>query len=362
MATIQKPLEEFTIVDTDSHMNDCLEDFISHFHESDKGIKKLCEQAADPSREILPAGDRPTPGFMQGWLGKNKSNIEAKREFNEEFNIEYSILTTGRTTGISRINNPRYQAAIARAYNSWLFDEFSNANRLKYLISVPPAKPDLAAKEITRCMSQMESKVAGVALPPNGLIPLPGSEHYDPIYETAQNNDLPIVFHSASSGCFPSLMKHHETYFESHTINHPLAHMQTLTSLIAGAVPERFPDLDFVLQEAGLGYIPYMKWRLDDHYLEFQHDVPGLLKMPSEYIERQFYFSTQPLGDTRNNPEYMANIIDMIGPESILFSTDHPHPDFDTPRELFDRISPFISSGNIKKMMGENAMKIFGLN
>jgi hypothetical protein len=126
-------------------------------------------------------------------------------------------------------------------------------------------------------------------------------------------------------------------------------------------VPESYPSLDFVFLEAGIGYVPYMTWRLDDHYLEAPDQVPGLRRLPSSYIEDQFYFTTQPLGHTANDPSHIAKAIEMAGPESIMYSADLPHADFDPPSELFDRINSHFDSDTVRGIMGETAVDIFGL-
>ena len=81
----------------------------------------------------------------------------------------------------------------------------------------------------------------------------------------------------------------------------PTEGMWHLISLVCNGVPERFPDLEFVFQEPGFEWVPWMMWRLDDHYLQNSQDLPMLTKRPSEYIRDQFYFTTQPLGHTENH-------------------------------------------------------------
>jgi len=70
-------------------------------------------------------------------------------------------------------------------------------------------------------------------------------------------------------------------------------------------------------------------WRLNDYYLEMSYEIPGLEKLPSEYIRDRFYITTQPLGHIADPPEHLAQIIDMIGPEIVMYLAD-TYPDFDS--------------------------------
>lgn len=91
--------------------------------------------------------------------------------------------------------------------------------------------------------------------------------------------------------------------------------------------------MEFVIQENGIGWIPYTAWRLDDHYLECLDEAPLLDRLPSECFEERFYFTTQPLGHTAKRPKHLAWAIEMAEPESIMYASDLGHPDFDPLRE-----------------------------
>ena len=58
-----------------------------------------------------------------------------------------------------------------------------------------------------------------------------------------------------------------------------------------------------------------------------------ITKTPEEYIKDQFYISTQPVGEP-NNQEDMRKIMEVIGFDRMMFSSDYPHFDFDHPEGL----------------------------
>jgi len=57
-----------------------------------------------------------------------------------------------------------------------------------------------------------------------GLVPPPDHEWYNPIYQAAQDHDLPIMMHNGgaqSARVFPVQYIWNETYAADHSISHP---------------------------------------------------------------------------------------------------------------------------------------------
>lgn len=370
-----RSLEDLTIVDTDSHVTEALDDLVPYVEKRNPGVVRFLESAADARRDIYSA-TRATPAFSQtpGPLDGQDANgsdlvhsavhePDVKIELMDRFDIDYSILSPGLNLNLATVNHDPTAVAIAEAYNSWLIDTFLDAHEgFRATAIVAPQKPSKAAEEIDRMAA--EDAVVGVQLPASGLVPPAGHEMYDPIYEAAQNHGLPVVMHSGNngaSGVFPVQRQWAETFFEDHAFTFPVESMWHLISMIGQGVPERFPDLDFVLQECGVEWLPWMMWRLDDHYLQNSQDVPILRRMPSEYIREHFYITSQPLGHTENS-EHLASIIEMAGgEETLLFAMDHPHPDFDTPEELYNPLRLHLEPDSIRGIMGETALDLFDL-
>jgi predicted TIM-barrel fold metal-dependent hydrolase len=311
--------------------------------------------ASPPFPDLLVADD--------GGLGIPQcTKPEHKYESMQEYGIDEAIIDPTLCSALGTVNNDQYAVAIAQAYNSWLIDTFLDDNEgLHGTITVAPQKPDKAAEEIDRHGD--EDGIVGIQLLATGL-PLPaGHEWYDPIYQAAEDYDLPVLMHSLSNSNhfeFPQQRKWAETFTEDHAIAHPFSHMWNMTTMMFRGVTERF-DIDIVMQEAGIAWVPYMRWRLDDHYLESSHELPHLDKLPSEYIDDDYYFTSQPLGHTAKNPEHMAYAVEMAGADNIMFSSDHPHPDFDLPGELFDRIYSHFDGQTVRNIMGETAVDLFDL-
>lgn len=371
-------VDELTIVDTDSHVNESLEDLVPYIDDRHRGITRMIRDSANPSYEIF-SSHRPSPVFRQTtadhspeWkkreeglslIHQDTPDPEVKLELMDEFGIDHSILTPGRAITISGVNHDPTAVALARAYNEYVTDNFAGRDGLSMTLVVPPQKPDVGAEEIDRWGDHDD--IVGVQLPVDGLVPPPGYSKYDPIYEAAQDHGLPIAMHSGDSqaySAFPVQRTWAETFLEAHAFTFPVQAIWHMVSMICQGVPERFPDLEFVLQEPGCEWLPWLMWRLDDHYLQTSEDVPILTKRPSEYIKDQYYFATQPLGHTENKA-HLASILEIAGgKETILFSTDHPHADFDPPSELLASIQSSLDEEDVRGMMGETAVDVFDLD
>lgn len=349
------------IIDGDSHVAESIDDIVEYIDEDRfSGSLEILSHSTNPVMDVY-SNSLPTPGFIH--RGYDIDDVHTKFDQLEEFGITHALIGPTTNLNIASVDNPQLALALANGYNSWVLEEFiERHDRLYGHVLVPHHKPERAVEEIDRLADHPSIK--GIYLPGTGTVPPLGDERYDPIYEAADRHDMPVVIHAsigASHTMFPTQTMWNETYAEEHVITHPFTHMWNLTTMLLRGIPERFPDVTFVFQEAGIGWIPYLLWRLDDHYLQFADELPYLEKLPSEYVRDQFYFTTQPLGHTARNGRHLAWAIEMAGPESIMYSSDLPHTDFDPPEELFDRIRPAFEDDVIAGIMGETAAEVFGL-
>jgi predicted TIM-barrel fold metal-dependent hydrolase len=348
-----------TVVDADAHVIESLDDLLPYVEHT--GSKEILSHSSNEVMDVY-SNQVPTPGFID--RSYDIDDWQDKLDEMAEFNIDAALLGPTMSLNIASVNNAKLAGALAQGYNSWLLDEWlDDAEPLYGSILVTHHRPERSAEEIDN--RAHEDAMRGVYFPGTGCVPPAGHYRYEPIYEAAQRHGLPILSHasiSAGHRAFPVQSRWNETYAEEHAIVHPFTQMWNITTLLFRGIPERYPDLEFVFQEAGLAWIPYLVWRLDDHYLQFSDELPYLEKLPSEYIRDQFYFTTQPLGHTADNGTHLAQICEMIGTDSILYSADLPHTDFDPPEELLQRIRGHFDAETVRGIMGETAADFFELD
>ena len=106
-----------------------------------------------------------------------------------------------------------------------------------------------------------------------------------------------------------------------------------------------------MLIECGFGWLPALGWRLDKHWKRLKDEVPHLKKAPSEYIREHFWVTTQPMEETEN-PDHLIEVMNWIGMDRIMFSSDYPHWDFDDP---FVSLPPSLTDEQRRMIYAGNA-------
>ncbi|WP_135548164.1 amidohydrolase family protein [Paenibacillus cymbidii] len=276
----------------------------------------------------------------------------------EEYQMEYAILTGDDIMHLSVNPDPDYAAALASAYNDYLVEVWLRSNKkFKGSLVVTTQDPQLAAKEIDRLGSHPD--IVQVIMASASAMPL-GQRFYHPIYEAAERNGLPIAIHPGSEGGgasgAPTSAGYPSNYLQWHTCLSQ-NFMAQLVSLVCEGVMVKYPGLKFVLTEGGVTWLPHVMWRLDKNYKGLRHLAPWLKKLPSQYIRDSVYFTTQPIEEP-DDASQLTTLLNMIDAENILmFSSDYPHWDFDSPTMIWNRMPKAARS----KIFYENAKALYRL-
>jgi hypothetical protein len=251
--------------------------------------------------------------------------------------------------------NVEFSAAMATAANEaqaecWVAHE----PRLSASICVPYEDGEAARAEIKRCAGRKEFvQVFMLSRTAEAL----GRRRYWPIYEAAVEAGLPVGIHvfgysgwAATNSGWPSF------YIEEMT-EHATSSQALVTSFIMEGVFERYPDLKVVLIESGFGWLPALGWRLDRNWRRMREEVPHVRRAPSEYIREHLWVTTQPMEETET-PEHLLDLMNWIGLDRILFSSDYPHWDFDDP---FMALPPSLTDEQRRRIYAGNAKAVYRL-
>lgn len=246
-------------------------------------------------------------------------------------NIDIGVMQVFSPT-VSAEPNHEFCAALCTAVNDWQAAVWADPEpRLRGAVVVPQEDAAASVAEIERLAGDRRFLQVGMA--PRCIEPI-GKPRFWPIYAAAEAAGLPIGLHVSGFGGHATSAAGWMSYYAE---DHP-ASIQTLqavmTSLIAEGVCERFPKLRFIFIEGGWAWVPSLSRRLDKQWERFRTEVPHVKRPPSEYVREQFYYTTQQIEE----PEVQAHlrdIIDQIGWDRMLFSTDYPHWDFDDPQTTF---------------------------
>ncbi|MCI0637270.1 MAG: amidohydrolase family protein [Actinobacteria bacterium] len=277
-----------------------------------------------------------------------------RRQLLDAYDVDYAILTGEDILTVSAMPSPHLASSLAAAYNDWLLEHWiARDGRLKGSIVVATQDPARAAAEIRRVGEHPDFVQV---LLPSGAQAGYGDPRYWPIFETAEELGLVVGLHVGGDGCgtmpAPSATGWPTYYLEWHTLL-TTAMMSHLVSLVCHGVFERYPRLRVTLIEGGVSWLPGLLWRLDGNYKALRMEVPWLKRLPSEYVRDHVRLTTQPLERPASTKELRA-VLDIVGPELLLFATDYPHWDFDNPlfTPLEEAWADRIFDGNARDWYG----------
>lgn len=274
------------------------------------------------------------------------------------YNIEYAVLIHASLLRMGIHPDVGYAAAICSAYNDWLIEHWLNPYpEFKGAILIAPQDPQSAVREIERLgdhPDMVEVVMTSAARSPYG------QSLYHPIYEAAERKGLPIAIHPGAEGSgigsAPTAVGHPSYYIEWHT-NLAQGYMTHLVSLICEGVFEKFPTLKFVLVEGGVCWLAPLLWRLDKNYKALRVQVPWVKRMPSEYVKDHIRLTTQPIEEPPNR-QHLLQLFEMIdAKEILLFSSDYPHWDFDSPTAAL----PPLPTEMKHRILYQNAKELYSL-
>jgi len=253
---------------------------------------------------------------------------------------------------------PSFATAIARAYNDWLhhFCSYDPA-RLKLNALVPIVdNVEGAVDEIRRVVTEL------------GAVSIqPGSTRadcrlddpaYEPVWAEAERLNVPLTFHGTAQ--LHLSQRYARDPLHGHAsgrgIEHPVAFME----LLYGGVLERHPGLRVAFLEAGASWIMYWLFRLEEECEKSVEFTPGLderVRLRAiEYWQRQCFTSVEV------DEWPLRHVIDMVGDDTLMVSSDFPHHDCAFP-EAFTRFMaiPGVSDESRSRILWDNTARLYNL-
>lgn len=229
---------------------------------------------------------------------------------------------------VSMLHSEDMAGAYARAANDWMAATWLDADpRFRASILVAPQNPSGAADEILRCA--VDRRFVQVLLPALLDVPL-GRRALWPIYAAAERAGLPVGIHAGSAYMHaPGPIGWGSYVVEDHA-NMAGGFATQLTSLVAEGVFQRFPNLNFVLLESGITWLPGHLWRLSKYWRGLRMEVPWVDESPEALVRRRVKLSLAPM-DAPDSATFLRVVEQLDGADMLLFSSDYPHWNDDLP-------------------------------
>jgi hypothetical protein len=277
-----------------------------------------------------------------------------QRQHMDCYGIATAIMNPLSPTGQGD-QNVELSVAMASAANEAQLAEWVHKDpRFKASVVVPYEDGAASAKEVRRRAGNSDFAQVFM-LSRSGEAA--GRKRYWPIYEAAVEAGLPVGIHVFGYSGWPMTASGYPSFYIEEMTEHATSAQAMVTSFIMEGVFERLPELKVVLIESGFGWLPALGWRLDKHWKRLKDEVPHLRKAPSEYIREHFHVTTQPMEEPEN-ADHLIEVMNGIGMDRIMFSSDYPHWDFDDP---FLALPPQLTDAQRRAIYAGNARALYRL-
>lgn len=272
---------------------------------------------------------------------------------------------------IVSMKEPELQLDLFRAYNDFQSDFASVApDRYLPVTGVPFWDLEATLRELDRTAALGHRSMAFTQDPSFYGLPKLTDRHWDPMWASAQEKGMAVNFHIASAGFdfhalgVPENGEH--ANYAMMGVNYFMANAKTISQLTCGGICHRFPQLNFVSVESGVGWVPFALEALDWQWKNCggPEEHPDFL-LPSEYFRRQIYACFW------FERESLTKAVEIIGADNILFETDFPHPTSMSPGPATTAVAPDeymreafagLDDEAARKILHDNAARIYHLD
>ena len=375
----------FFAIDTELHLEEPLDLFD---HDLEEPYRSMTRVAGPPEGRAKDGGKRFDIG---GQVGDNSVNESAQlvqkqsaRRLREEplllkartdcrpevyleaMNLEgvdVAILMPTLMLGLSAMDDvdPQHMAALCRVYNNWAHAfTRDDPERFKFWAWVPRQDATLAAHEARRCVEELGA--VGAAMPSaavNGN--LLSDESFAPLWAELQRLNVPLGLHPAGGRVRDDVRARFRGHRRTGVMQRAIARQfyagASVTELILGGVFDDFPRLQVVVMEAGVSWLPWLLWWMDEQWEMFAPDVDYALALgPRDYFTRNMWAVVDCSEDIARYA------IDYGLGERLLLSTDYPHHDSPFPHGLEMFLAHAGLTGTQKRaILWDNGARLFNL-
>ena len=268
---------------------------------------------------------------------------------------------------VNFIDDPVLTQVLVHAFNQWMFDEWGFdvdgrifSTPVMNLSTCEGAVDELewALERDARTILVRPAPVAGWKSPRSPFLP-----EFDTFWARVQDAGIPVMFHTSDSGyqryANDWLGRSDTEFFPfqpdvfSLMATHHRPIMDTIFSAVGHGMLSRFPGVRIATIEAGSTWITRLVDDMLDAYGRMPHQF---MEHPLDVIRRQLYVA--PFWEDPIQP-----LVDVIGLDHVLFSSDWPHPE-----GLADPVGYVefcrhegIDDAAIAKIMGANMFELMGV-
>jgi predicted TIM-barrel fold metal-dependent hydrolase len=257
-----------------------------------------------------------------------------------------------------RSQDPELGLAVLRAWNDWHLEVWAGSYPDRIIPLQLPwlADPALGAEEIRRNAERGFKAVSFPEIPAKSGIESLHTGVWDPFFAACEETGTVLCLHTGSAQWAP--MPSPDMPFEAITTLFPAHALIATADWLWSGVPVRFPKLNIMLAEGGLGWVGMLADRAD---FVLAHSASGQESgswrgdlLPSEVLRRNFWFCSI------DDPSAFG-VTEAIGVDHIVVESDYPHADSTWPdtQEVVARNVAGLDAATAAKITHRNAAALF---
>jgi len=375
-------IHEFPMIDIDAHYTEPPELWISRAPASLRDVAPRVVRTPEGSDTWIVGRDTPLspPGFcviradgskavgtfslsrfdeMTAAASDTAARVRAMQELGISRQVLYPNVLGFAGAALMRIADTALRDFCITAYNAAAAEvQRDSGGRLLPQAMLPFWDVRAATRELERCHEALG--LTGFTMmdsPEAWGLPSLADVAWDPLWSTAQERRLPVNFHIGSGGAtamavWPGVEMPRSLGAGSTILF--IANARCIVNLIFSGLLDRFPSLNFVSVESGIGWLPFVL-----EAAEYQVDENGvdLPLRPMEYFRRQIYASFW--FEKRD----VAACVARLGADNVMVETDFPHPTclYPGPRKKLEEAVASLSEADQRKIFYGNAARVYGV-
>ena len=189
---------------------------------------------------------------------------------------------------------------------------------------------------------------------------------YDPIWELCQELGVVVNAHSGTGG---PVYQQAPAMPLVHFLEIPFYSQRPLAYMILGGVFERFPNLKFVLTEAGCAWIPDMLKHLDGLMQSIRGNAVGEMRFDGELVPprdaSEYFAQSCYVGVSQPRPADIRAAVDgPVGIDRIMWGNDYPHEEGTHPftREHLRQVMSHLQPAQVQQILAGNAAELYNFD
>lgn len=294
------------------------------------------------------------------------SEVDARVKFMDDMGIwaqiAYPNSFAGSSVSLLQWVDKEFAETLIKIYNDDRADFQKRSNNRIFPMALLPVWDSKAMeKEARRCLEDLDMKGFNLPDRPEQFgIPSFTEDHWAPLFEICDAKEIPINFHIATGGIDGFSITWKDFDFQTKlaigAMLFYIGNAATLGNFIVSGLMDKYQKMKIVSVESGIGWVPFLLEALEYQMDEMMPDKK-LQRRPAEYFRDQMFAS---FWFEKVAPQKM---LDIIGPDNVMFETDFPHPTslYPDPQAHITEALGGVDKSTLRKVLQGNAERCYNL-